>query len=363
MTRSWVSDPSLLDLVPDPGTDGSGTVAQLPVTVGRWYTGSLSADLSAVAAVPDGTARVVDLAAPDPAPEAAPDPASEAARGGRPGWVSSVFPLVWTADPETAPFSRFEVALTPGSQDTGDTSDGGGPANPRTGTDRHAPRGDHVTGTTSQSPSPAPSGVAFTVEGGLRRWLHVPSSFPTPAHRARVQREVPAVLTAQRTRTGGPAPSAADPGVLAASVDACLATAATAQQETVLLATSLPARGAVLAAVGVARPLDENPDYLLRVAGARPDGALGRPAVQGLPVHLQDGVSVLRYDELPGGALMASTVLARRAWQHDIVVTLRTTELQVVPFCEEPLLELLAAVQPTTRTGRTTGTGTDGEST
>lgn len=215
-----------------------------------------------------------------------------------------------------------------------------------------------VTASSMSSVTPQPQ--SFVLQAGLRTWMYVPSSFATPAHRSLVRRQVGAVLAAQRTRTGGPAASLAESHTLATSADACLATAATVSRETVLLATSLPARGAVLAAVGVARPLDDNPDYLLRIAGAEPDGVLGRPVVQGLPPHLQDGVSVLRYDELPSGALMASIVLARRAWQHDVVVTLRTTELQVVPLCDRPLLELLAAVQPAAVTGGAARNDADG---
>lgn len=204
---------------------------------------------------------------------------------------------------------------------------------------------------TTRDATPTPAGTSFVLQGGLRTWMHVPSR-PAPASLALVRRQVGAVLAAQRTRTGGPATSTDDPAALAASVDACLAAAAGARQESVLLATGLPAREAVLAAVAVAEPLEDDPEYLLGIAGAREDDVMGRPVVEGLPADLQDGVSVLRYDEIPGGTLMASLVLARRAWQHDVVVTLRTTELQVVPFCRPSLLELLAAVQPATDDGR-----------
>lgn len=211
---------------------------------------------------------------------------------------------------------------------------------------------------TASTPAPRPARptvTAFALRGGSTSWAHVPSLFSGPAHLARVRREVGATLVAQRTLTGGPATSTGDPDALEGAVDACLATAARARQESVLMARGLPARGAVLASVGVAEALRDDPEYLLGVAGSLEDDVMGRPVVEALPADLRDGVSVLRYDTLPDATVMASLVLARRAWGHDVVVTLRTTELQVVPFCGQPLLELLAAVRPTTDDGRHRG--------
>lgn len=93
MTRSWLADPSLLELVPDHGPDGPGALPELPLAVGLWSsTGA-------------GSARVVD-AEPD-TPNAG---AAEA--GKRPSWVLDTFPLVCIPDQTAAAFSRFQVALT-----------------------------------------------------------------------------------------------------------------------------------------------------------------------------------------------------------------------------------------------------------
>lgn len=57
-------------------------------------------------------------------------------------------------------------------------------------------------------------------------------------------------------------------------------------------------------------------------------------------------MSVLRFDEMPNGTLLAALTFVRRAWERDVLVALCTTEIGVIPFAYEALCDLLAAVQP-----------------
>ncbi len=177
-------------------------------------------------------------------------------------------------------------------------------------------------------------------------WLHVPVTVPGSSARIRVRREIAAVLTRQLDRLlPGKALDDSATASIMVSVDLAVTIAAAATQDALFLATELPARAPVIAGVAVIEPLQENPNYLPAMIGASRSDALGQPMVEPLPPELIDGVSVLRYDELADGRLVGTIVLARRAWAADIVVTLRTTELQVLPFSYQPLCALLGAVQ------------------
>jgi hypothetical protein len=109
--------------------------------------------------------------------------------------------------------------------------------------------------------------------------------------------------------------------------------------------------GKIEATVRVFEPLDANPDYLLRRFGAHTDGPLGRPTVQSLPDSHSDGVSIVAFDEAHDGTLSARIDLVRRAWDLDIVVSARTTEIAIVEPLFSAMLDLLATVQPTQTPG------------
>ncbi|HYI34142.1 MAG TPA: hypothetical protein VEX88_11835 [Glaciibacter sp.] len=109
--------------------------------------------------------------------------------------------------------------------------------------------------------------------------------------------------------------------------------------------------GRIPATVRVFEPLGANPDYLLRRFGAQIDGPLGRPTVQSLPDSLADGVSIVAFDEAHDETLSARIDLVRRAWDLDIVVSARTTEIAVVEQLFSVMLDLLATVQPTQISG------------
>jgi hypothetical protein len=109
--------------------------------------------------------------------------------------------------------------------------------------------------------------------------------------------------------------------------------------------------GRIAARVRVLEPLGANPDYLLRRFGAQIDGPLGRPTVQSLPDALADGVSIVGFDEAHDGTLSARIDLVRRAWDLDIVVSARTTEIPIVEPLFAAMLDLLATVQPIQTSG------------
>jgi hypothetical protein len=111
-------------------------------------------------------------------------------------------------------------------------------------------------------------------------------------------------------------------------------------------ATGIGAVGTIRAIVRAFEPLDPNPDYLLRRFGADTVGPLGRPRVQSLPEELADGISVVAFEEAPDGALWARIDLVRRAWERDIVVSARTSEMEVVDALFSAMLDLLAIVKP-----------------
>jgi hypothetical protein len=109
--------------------------------------------------------------------------------------------------------------------------------------------------------------------------------------------------------------------------------------------------GPISASVRVFQPLDANPDYLLRRFGTHVDGPLGRPTVQSLPEPLADGVSIVAFEEERDGTLTARIDLVRRAWDLDIIVSARTTEIAVVEPLFSAMLDLLHAVQPIQTSG------------
>lgn len=102
----------------------------------------------------------------------------------------------------------------------------------------------------------------------------------------------------------------------------------------------------LFASVRVFEPLASSPDYLLTRFGATTDGPLGRPRVESLPESLEEGVSIIAFEEEADGALVARIDLLRRAWNLDIVVSARTAEIVVVESLYFAMLELLASVQP-----------------
>ena len=111
-------------------------------------------------------------------------------------------------------------------------------------------------------------------------------------------------------------------------------------------ATALPARGATWSRVRVFEPLDPNPDYLLDRVGTRREGPLGRPEVVSLPEPLDDGIAVLAFELEPDDTLTARIDLVRRAWDLDILVSARTSEIEAAEPLVSAMVELLAAVQP-----------------
>lgn len=111
-------------------------------------------------------------------------------------------------------------------------------------------------------------------------------------------------------------------------------------------ATALPARGATWSRVRVFEPLDPNPNYLLDRVGTRREGPLGRPEVVSLPEPLDDGIAVLAFELEPDDTLTARIDLVRRAWDLDILVSARTSEIEAAEPLVSAMVELLAAVQP-----------------
>lgn len=111
-------------------------------------------------------------------------------------------------------------------------------------------------------------------------------------------------------------------------------------------ATAVPAKGAAWSRVRVFRPVDRNPDYLLDRVGARREGPLGRPEVANLPESLADGIAVVAFELDSDDTLTARIDLVRRAWDLDITVSARTSEIEAAAALVSAMTELLAAVAP-----------------
>lgn len=111
-------------------------------------------------------------------------------------------------------------------------------------------------------------------------------------------------------------------------------------------ATALPARGATWSRVRVFEPLDPNPNYLLDRVGTRREGPMGRPEVASLPESLADGIAVLAFEPEPDDTLTARIDLVRRAWDLDILISARTSEIEVAEALVSAMVELLGAVVP-----------------
>jgi len=111
-------------------------------------------------------------------------------------------------------------------------------------------------------------------------------------------------------------------------------------------ATAVPSKGAVWTRVRVFESLERNPDYLLDRVGARREGPLGRPAVAPLPEPLADGIAVVAFELEPDDTLTARIELVRRAWDLDIVVSARTSEIEAAESLVSAMVELLGAVVP-----------------
>jgi hypothetical protein len=111
-------------------------------------------------------------------------------------------------------------------------------------------------------------------------------------------------------------------------------------------ATSVPAKGAVWSRVRAFEPLDRNPNYLLDRVGTRREGPLGRPEVASLPEALADGVAVLAFELGNDDTLTARIDLVRRAWDLDILVSARTSEIEATEALVSAMVELLGAVAP-----------------
>jgi hypothetical protein len=111
-------------------------------------------------------------------------------------------------------------------------------------------------------------------------------------------------------------------------------------------ATAVPAKGATWSRVRAFEPLEPNPNYLLDRVGARVEGPLGRPAVASLPESLADGIAVVAFELEPDDTLTARIELVRRAWDLDIVVSARTSEIEATEALVSAMVELLGAVVP-----------------
>jgi hypothetical protein len=111
-------------------------------------------------------------------------------------------------------------------------------------------------------------------------------------------------------------------------------------------ATAVPTKGAAWSRVRTFEPLDRNPNYLLDRVGARREGPLGRPEVASLPESLADGIAVVAFELEPDDTLAARIELVRRAWDLDIVVSARTSEIETTEALVSAMVELLAAVVP-----------------
>src|SRR5215469_265873 len=111
-------------------------------------------------------------------------------------------------------------------------------------------------------------------------------------------------------------------------------------------ATAVPAKEAMWARVRGFEPLDRNPDYLLDRVGARHEGPLGRPEVVSLPESLADGIAVLAFELDNDDTLTARIDFVRRAWDLDILVSARTSEISAAGPLATAMTELLAAVVP-----------------
>lgn len=110
--------------------------------------------------------------------------------------------------------------------------------------------------------------------------------------------------------------------------------------------TSVSAKGAMWSRVRAFEPLDRNPNYLLDRVGARREGPLGRPEVVSLPEPLEDGVAVLGFELEPDDTLTARIDLVRRAWDLDILVSARTSEIEATEDLVAAMVELLGTVVP-----------------
>lgn len=68
--------------------------------------------------------------------------------------------------------------------------------------------------------------------------------------------------------------------------------------------------------------------------------------MESLPESLAEGVSIVAFTEEPDGTLTARIDLVRRAWNLDIIVSARITDVALVDPMLSSMLELLTAVKP-----------------
>ncbi|WP_130179069.1 hypothetical protein [Cryobacterium sp. SO1] len=192
---------------------------------------------------------------------------------------------------------------------------------------------------------------------GLTSWFHLParSSGKNAAavhDDAETRQQIKAVLREQAVRRSDLNLPAGQDSVtdrdadLDVLVDACIEISRSAPGVETFLATGLPATDPILATLRVTPQLRDDPDYLFEVAGALDPGSVRPPTVETLPAEFDDGISVLRLDDLPGESIVASLTVARRAWEHDIVVAVRTFDLGIIPEAADAILELLGSVRP-----------------
>jgi hypothetical protein len=111
-------------------------------------------------------------------------------------------------------------------------------------------------------------------------------------------------------------------------------------------ATAVPGKGAAWSRVRAFEPLDRNPNYLLDRVGARREGPLGRPEVGSLPESLAEGIAVVAFELEPDDTLAARIDLVRRAWDLDILISARTSEIEATEALVSAMVELLGAVMP-----------------
>jgi len=187
--------------------------------------------------------------------------------------------------------------------------------------------------------------LSWSLESSLPDWLEVPS---TPFDSESWRRDVTLVfelLDDVDSQLAERAVATDAPLQIAAAIDSLLEFSKSLPDDHHLVAAlTVPGRWPLPVVMSVSATGDD-PQDLLRAAGAQGGQAIELPIVDYLPDHLGDGIRVTRFDLGDDGAVWATVSCARRGDGVDTVLTWRTTELDLVPLFSADLEVLLGSVR------------------